>query len=164
MNQAKGRLWSPEAPSATAPDRGGASTYRFDPSSLVPAIGGSTSSPTELGPVPRGLADPALAPWSSRMEGIFSPGGLDQVEAPRYLGSRPPYLPLGPRPDVLAFQAAPLKRQLEVTGPIEVRLCVASSAPDTGFTAQLIDLYPPSLAYPLGYTQPDRQHHAAAVP
>jgi putative CocE/NonD family hydrolase len=40
---------------------------------------------------------------------------------------------------------------VEVTGPIEVHLWVATSAVDTDFTAKLIDVYPPSLWYPQGY-------------
>jgi predicted acyl esterase len=38
-----------------------------------------------------------------------------------------------------------------VTGPIEVVLWVATAALDTDFTAKLIDVYPPSQWYPLGY-------------
>jgi uncharacterized protein len=40
---------------------------------------------------------------------------------------------------------------MEVTGPVEVHLWVATTAVDTDFTAKLIDLYPPSPWYPLGY-------------
>jgi predicted acyl esterase len=40
---------------------------------------------------------------------------------------------------------------VEVTGPIEVHLWVATSAVDTDFTAKLIDVYPPSPWFPLGY-------------
>ena len=52
---------------------------------------------------------------------------------------------------MLVFQIPPLPDDLEVTGPIEVRLWVSSSAPDTDFTAKLIDVYPPSACYPRGY-------------
>ncbi len=81
----------------------------------------------------------------------MSPGGFDQREAPQFYGCRPPYLPLGARPDVLVFETAPLVEPLEVTGPIEVRLWVTTSAVDTDFTAKLVDVYPPSPWYPLGY-------------
>ena len=50
------------------------------------------------------------------------PGGFDQREAPGFHGCRPPYLPLGSRPDVLVFQTEPLREPTEVTGPIEVHL------------------------------------------
>src|SRR5207244_1767896 len=56
--------------------------------------------------------------------------------------ARPPYGPLSERADVLVFQTAPLEAQLEVTGPISVRLWVSSSAVDTDFTAKLVDVYP----------------------
>ncbi len=62
-----------------------------------------------------------------------------------------PHLPLGSRPDVLVFQTEPLREPIEVTGPIEVVLWVVTFAADTDFTAKLIDVYPPSAWYPLGY-------------
>jgi len=46
------------------------------------------------------------------------------------------------RPDVLVYTSAPLERELKVLGPVKVRLFVASSAPDTDFTAKLVDVYP----------------------
>ena len=52
---------------------------------------------------------------------------------------------------MLVFQTCSLEEDLEVTGPIEVRLWVSSSAPDTDFTAKLLDVYPPSRWYPRGY-------------
>ena len=55
------------------------------------------------------------------------------------------------RPDVLVFQTEALSQDLEVTGPISVRLWVGSTAPDTDFTAKLLDVYPPSPDYPEGY-------------
>jgi putative CocE/NonD family hydrolase len=55
------------------------------------------------------------------------------------------------RSDVLVFETAPLDHELEVTGPIKVRLWIASDAPDTDFTAKLIDVYPPSADFPQGF-------------
>jgi putative CocE/NonD family hydrolase len=52
---------------------------------------------------------------------------------------------------VLVFETEPLREPTEVTGPIEVVLWVATSAVDTDFTAKLIDVYPPSPWFPLGY-------------
>ena len=52
---------------------------------------------------------------------------------------------------MLVFATEPLAEDMEVTGPIEVKLWVSSSAPDTDFTAKLIDWYPPSRWYPHGY-------------
>ena len=45
---------------------------------------------------------------------------------------------------------APLEADLEVTGTVEVKLWVGSTAPDTDFTAKLIDEIPPNPDYPLG--------------
>lgn len=46
------------------------------------------------------------------------------------------------RQDVLCFTSAPLERDLEVTGPVELVLHCASSAPDTDFTGKLVDVHP----------------------
>ena len=126
-------------------------TYRFDPSDPVPSIGGSVSSLSELGDMPPGIADPAFVPRATRVHQIMEPGGFDQVEGPQFWGCKAPYLPLGSRRDVLVFQTEPLAQDVEVTGPVEVKLWVSSSAVDTDFTAKLIDLYPPSSWYPHGY-------------
>lgn len=103
--------------------------YDFDPANPVPTIGGNLTS---LEPVARG-------------------GAWNQVETPAFFGCKPPFLPLASRPDVLAFQTAPLGRDTQIVGPIEVRLWVSTDAPDTDFTAKLIDVHPPSPDYPQGY-------------
>ena len=46
------------------------------------------------------------------------------------------------RDDVVVFQTGALSDDLEITGPIVVELHAASSAPDTDFTAALVDVYP----------------------
>ncbi len=74
-------------------------------------------------PVPtRGGAvccDPRLFPW----------GPLDQR-------------PIESRRDVLVFTTPPLHHDLEVAGPIAVRLWVSTSVRDTDFTAKLVDVFP----------------------
>jgi uncharacterized protein len=50
--------------------------------------------------------------------------------------------PIEKRGDVLVYTTAPLKEDLEATGPISLILFAATSAPDTDFTGKLIDLYP----------------------
>ena len=130
---------------------GGDTVYRFDPANPVPSIGGNVSSLSAIGPLPRGVPDSMHAPWRARVQQIMEPGGFDQTEGPQFYGCKPPYLPLGSRPDVLVFETAPLAEDVEVTGPIEVELWVSSTAPDTDFTAKLIDVYPPSEWYPEGY-------------
>ena len=50
------------------------------------------------------------------------------------------------RQDVLVYTSAPLAQDLEVTGLISVTLWIASSAPDTDFTAKLADVFPDGTA------------------
>ena len=50
------------------------------------------------------------------------------------------------RTDVLVFTGAVLTEPLEVTGPIVVTLHATSSAPDTDFTAKLVDVRPDGYA------------------
>jgi putative CocE/NonD family hydrolase len=50
------------------------------------------------------------------------------------------------RQDVLVYSTAPLREAIEVTGPISVKLWVASSARDTDFTAKLVDVFPDGTA------------------
>ena len=114
-----------EKPSQTA----SATTYRFDPHDPVPTIGGNISSGA----------------------GIIIEGAYDQTERPDFYGCKPPYMPLASRHDVLVFQTEPLAEDVEVTGPITARLWVSSSAPDTDFTAKLVDVHPPNADYPLGF-------------
>ena len=50
------------------------------------------------------------------------------------------------RSDVLVYSTEPLAEDLEVIGPITLTLYASSSAPDTDFTAKLVDLGPCGLA------------------
>ena len=59
-------------------------------------------------------------------------------------------LPLSARQDVVVFQTRPLEDDVEVTGRLVVKLWASSNAPDTDFTAKLIDVYPPSRDFPSG--------------
>ena len=59
--------------------------------------------------------------------------------------------PLNGRRDILVYQTEPLVQDMEVTGPIVLNLWAASSAPDTDFTAKLIDVHPNGLAVNLCY-------------
>ena len=102
-----------------------ATTFLFDPENPVPTIGGNLSAM----PLPA--------------------GGFDQRGDPRFVGGEPG-VPLAARPDVLCFATAPLPADVEIVGPVTVRLFVSSSAPDTDFTAKLLDLFPPTAAYPDG--------------
>ena len=63
-------------------------------------------------------------------------------------------VPMGPRDqapvawrqDVLVYDSDRLEEDLEVTGPISVVLYAASTAPDTDFTAKLVDVFPSGYA------------------
>jgi len=103
--------------------------YLSDPKSPVPTIGGAISSG----------------------EPVMRAGAYDQREGPGVFGAREPYRPLAERSNVLVFCTPPLLRDIEVTGPVTVRLWIASDAPDTDFTAKLIDLHPPNDDYPQGF-------------
>lgn len=111
-------------------------TYRYDPSRPVPTIGGAFSGALKRGP------------YDQREREFKS---LRGGSANGFYGSTPPYLPLRARPDVVVFQTAPLEDDVQVIGPIVVRLHAASSAVDTDFTAKLVDVYPPSLDFPSGF-------------
>ena len=50
------------------------------------------------------------------------------------------------RPDVLVYTGDVLQDELEVTGPLEVVLYADTSAPDTDFTAKLVDVHPDGYA------------------
>ncbi len=110
------------------PERDGLS-YQYDPAHPVPSIGGTITSG---------------AP-------IMVGGAFDQREGPDFFGSTEPYRPLAERPDVLVFQTQPLEEDVEVTGPLVVRLWISSDCPDTDFTAKLVDVYPPNEDYPDGF-------------
>ena len=59
--------------------------------------------------------------------------------------------PLDHRRDVLVFSTKPLSQDIEVTGPITIKLFAASSALDTDFTAKVVDVYPDGQAIRLCY-------------
>lgn len=127
--------------------------YTFDPAHPVPTIGGSIVGYYEIVPVLAGI-EPWFAnyiPWRVRMRNIIPAGPYDQRETTEFVGAQSPYLPLASRSDVVVFQTPPLLEEIEVTGSVMVHLWIASSAPDTDFTAKLVDVYPPNLDYPTGY-------------
>ena len=59
--------------------------------------------------------------------------------------------PLSRRRDILVYQTPSLDDEMEVTGPVELKLWASSSAPDTDFTAKLTDVHPDGLAVNLTY-------------
>jgi uncharacterized protein len=59
--------------------------------------------------------------------------------------------PLSARNDILVFQTEPLDKDVEVTGPLTVKLWASSNVPDTDFTAKLVDVYPSTKDFPAGF-------------
>jgi putative CocE/NonD family hydrolase len=123
---------SPTLPGSNEPP----TTFTYDPRHPVPTIGGSMAASRPL----------------------FVGGAFDQREKEfagdpekGFYGSRPPYLPLKARPDVVVFQTEPLREDVEVSGPVVIKLHASSTAVDTDFTAKLIDVYPPSKDFPCGF-------------
>jgi len=115
--------------STTKPAGGEASTsFTFDPKDPVPTIGGNISSQND----------------------IMLQGAWDQKGGPHVWNWLKP-IPLSARNDILVFQTEPLPADTEVTGEIEVKLWIASTAVDTDFTAKLVDVYPPSKDFPGGF-------------
>jgi uncharacterized protein len=78
--------------------------------------------------------DPVVDPRGGPYAGVLGP--FDQQQ-------------LGQRPDVLVFDSDALGEDLEVTGNIEIRLWIASSASDTDFIAQVLDVEPDGRAWNL---------------
>jgi putative CocE/NonD family hydrolase len=50
---------------------------------------------------------------------------------------------------VLTYSTEPLAADVEVTGPLQVKLWAASDAPDTDFVARLVDVHPDGFAQTL---------------
>jgi len=116
------------APPAPANTPEAATSFTFDPEDPVPTIGGNISSGND----------------------ILLQGAWDQRGGPHVWNWQQP-VPLSARNDVVVFQTDPLPDDAEVTGEIEVRLWISSTAVDTDFTAKLIDVYPPSADFPGGF-------------
>lgn len=123
--------------SSTLPDRNEQPiTFTYDPENPVPTIGGAMAS----------------------TEPIWSGGAFDQREKPYsgdpkkgFYGSKPPWLPLKARKDVMVYQTDLLESDVQVIGPIIIKLHASSNCLDTDFTAKLVDVYPPSAGFPSGF-------------
>jgi uncharacterized protein len=115
-------LLSSETPSEDRPI-----SYEFDPRNPVPTLGGNVSSQGDL---------------------MFQGAADQRCRLDFWLCSDTK--PLSARNDVLVFQTPPLASDIEVTGRLIVRLWASSNAPDTDFTAKLVDVYPPNSDFPAG--------------
>jgi predicted acyl esterase len=126
-----------------------ATTYDFDPRGPVPTLGGNCSSYYTFEPREESIEEYPLA--DRRGLSITGRGGYDQRTHEDTFGADPPYGPLEERDDVLTFRTAPLEDSVEIAGPIQVSVFASTDAPDTDFTAKLIDEYPPSEEFPDGF-------------
>ncbi|MGH9524451.1 MAG: CocE/NonD family hydrolase, partial [Terriglobales bacterium] len=125
-------LLSAQKPAAEKPTQ-----YQFDPQHPVPTIGGNISS--ENAPPSKHSSPERPGDTANLMER----GAWDQ-RCRQQFWTCDNELPLSSRNDVLVFETEPLKEDMEVTGPLVVKLWASSDAPDTDFTAKLIDVYPPN--------------------
>ena len=114
----------------------GSSAYTYDPEHPVPTIGGAFS-----GALKRGGYDQRERTFRSLSGGSENGFFGSEVDGRR----------TADRSDVLVFETEPLVEDVEVIGPVSARLWVSSSAPDTDFTAKLVDVYPPSEDFPEGF-------------
>lgn len=98
---------------AAVPAESSSDRYDYDPDKPMPTRGGNHS----------------IGPWDDSYKRLIWCGPCDQS------------INEG-RQDMLVYTGAPLESDLEVTGPVTVRLWASSSAPDTDFVARLIDVHP----------------------
>lgn len=93
-----------------------------------------------------GLGTNPPGPGDSRAQFVFDPANPVSTHGGANLllpsGAFDQSENMGSRTDVLSFATPPLTAPLEVTGNVRVRLSVSSDAPDTDFTAMLLDIYP----------------------
>jgi uncharacterized protein len=118
-------------------DEASSTTFTFDPRDPVPTVGGT-------------FMEYSRPDFKNRVTWMPDGAAQDQRANPEKPFCRDG-LPLSTREDVLVFQTPPLEEAVEVTGDLVARLWVSSSAPDTDFTVKLVDVYPPSAAFPEGF-------------
>lgn len=75
-------------------------------------------------------------PWNPVPTGAL--GGYSRIPADQR--------PIERRRDVLVYTTEPLAADLEVTGPITLKLWIASSVRDTDFTGKVVDVFPDGTA------------------
>jgi len=97
--------------------------------SAVPVKGAASDQFTydPANPVPS-VGGHSCCAWTSGPQGQFDQSAIEQ------------------RPDILVFTTNPLDAPMQVTGQITVMLYASSTAPDTDFTAKLVDVFPDGTA------------------
>ena len=99
------------------------------------------------GPAPgRGLLTPAPPAQGTPEQSSFVSRPDDPVVNPYESAGAHDYQALAKRGDVLTFDSAPLTRELEVSGPVRVRLFVSCDCRDTDLWARLLDVAPDGTA------------------
>jgi predicted acyl esterase len=81
-------------------------------------------------------ADPTPTVGGSILSYVYPPGSVDVSSVQR-------------RADVLCYTTAPLKRDVDVVGPLKLYLYASSSALDTDFSGRLSDVFPDGRAIQL---------------
>ena len=130
---------STQKPSNESPNR-----YEFDPAHPVPTLGGNIAA--HYGP----LSHHNTIERPGDSGNLIEQGPYDQ-RCRAELWNCDDTRPLSARNDVLVFETEPLDKDVEVTGPLVMKLWASSTAPDTDFTAKLVDVYPPSKGFPAGF-------------
>jgi hypothetical protein len=91
---------------------------------------------------------------------------LSDFASSSQIGGPDDYAQVEERPDVLVYTTAELDADVEITGPVRLKLHASSSAVDTDFTAKLLDVHPDGFSQRLcdgmvrarfrnGYLQPE---------
>lgn len=98
------------------------------------AVGGGSldfKAPVGSEPADRFRYDPdnPVPSWGAQYQSMDRGGPRDRREIER-------------RADVLVYTTDPLEHAVEVTGPLSAMIHASSSAPDTDFTAALVDVFP----------------------
>jgi putative CocE/NonD family hydrolase len=106
---------------------GGHAASSFGDGALSPTPAGGSSADAFVydpaNPVPS-VGGHSCCAWTGGPQGQFDQSAIEQ------------------RPDILVYTSAALTAPLEITGPVTVVLYARSTAPDTDFTAKLVDVLP----------------------
>lgn len=131
----------------------GANTWRDEPDWPLPATqwtkyyfhsGGKANSLSGDGVL--SLAPPKNEPQDGYDYDPADPTPFIMPASSGQIGGPDDYRPVGERKDVLVYTTTPLEQDMELTGPLSVKLFASSSAPDTDWNAMLIDVFPDGYA------------------
>lgn len=131
----------------------GANTWRDEPDWPLPATqwtkyyfhsGGKANSLSGDGVL--SVAPPRNEPQDKYDYDPADPTPFIMPVSSGQIGGPDDYRSVGERKDVLVYSTPPLEQDLEITGPLSVKLFASSSAPDTDWNAMLLDVYPDGYA------------------